>query len=1023
MLEQNDKQKDVAEDAAINGGESAATETQADVATVLSREFSSEQSQIKSIPFTSISQLVELTKSPDAKADAQGNESDKARKSLSSEILTSFQESLGAREEKLEPRRDAATPPIETPSLSITDIVSDLPKDGPGDDNSSDGSIKTSYFKTKLSKDLLRGAKHTSDHVANIHAESAAKSFHNQIDALPTTGAASADAVSKPTQIHILTIDKPESFKDLERTTGGVQEQSSLLATPPNVEAFPQNPPAITIHKPNIETEKPGRASGANGATTVGGEIARPGDGTDVSSKDKLPTINSPIGDKVPLEKLPGSSDINIPIDKLPKPGHLVLSPIDVKGPKNKDTIDLPVTGIPHIGDKFPSPASVQLGTINVGKEPEHKLHSDPAVSTLPIPPAFGLPIYTSINDTKSPAANSSGNGQMRELPATTFSRSEPVSTVAQVSRYSSQEWMSSITSQARTEEKAKTVITEQERLHNETQRKELQREQQKELQRTPVAKSQAQTQIDSFRARNEQSIPAELLRNPTLIAYNAIPQGAAEKVFAGRVIGQSGESQLMRNTSAVKNTELAMPQPFKLSNMDKALFVPANHKATSLEATVKGFQRESTAIANISKLEFAAKHRLVPAEQNVVTQQKSDQKVSSVKAFDAGKISGEAKLEAKVDLQQSKSAQKVFGATHRNEISVPSEKAQQSRASNHVNEQGRPDGARKLESSARNDQPLRFDPTQKIDASKQKPADLTQNKIEPVLHTSHKFVQIKPELISVTEKAESNSAQLVSNKLERGFANKIIFAGTVASDSMAVLQNARKTAAGAGEIGCTKKGENNRFFPGSELTLAAVLALAGARKRRGEEQSRIISTASSEMAKQVLHRRTYMVEAGDTLQSIAERFYDRRDAAGLIVNLNALSITEQSIDGRTIIELRVRQILELPEAEEVSNYLATLSKNYNVEKLVTIVKENNVDVELLRDFLGKVCDDKAAAQVAKPVGANAALPAKAELPELVIDDDKTLPPASGLGAVVTDLALLISNGLKRPARDMGALS
>lgn len=238
----------------------------------------------------------------------------------------------------------------------------------------------------------------------------------------------------------------------------------------------------------------------------------------------------------------------------------------------------------------------------------------------------------------------------------------------------------------------------------------------------------------------------------------------------------------------------------------------------------------------------------------------------------------------------------------------------------------------------------------------------------------------------------------------------------------MAVLQNARKTAAGAGEIGCTKKGENNRFFPGSELTLAAILALAGARKRRGEEQSRIISTASSEMAKQVLHRRTYMVAAGDTLQSIAERFYDRREAAGLIVNLNALSITQQSIDGRTIIEMQVRQILELPEAEEVSNYLATLSKNYNVEKIVTIVKENNVDVELLRDFLGKVCDDKAAAQVAKPVGANAALPAKAELPELVIDDDKTLPPASGLGAVVTDFALLISE-LKRPARDLGALS
>lgn len=871
----------------------------------------------------------------------------------------------------------------------------------------------------------MRGAKHTNEHVANIHAEhSPAKSFHNQLDALPSSGTQDLEAVSKPTQTHILRIDKPESFKDLERTTGSAQPQSNLLGTPPNVEAFPPNPPAITIHKPNIETEKPGRAAGANGETTIAGGIARPGDGTEASPKDKLPTINFPTGgDRVPLEKLPAGNNINVPIDKFPKPGDLILSPIDVKGPKNKDTIDLPVTGIPHIGDKFPSPANVHLGTINVGKEPEHKLHSDPAVSTLPVQPTFGLPLYTSINDAKAPGANN-GNGQIRELPATTFSRTEPVNTVAPVSRYSSQEWMSSIASQTRTEEKAKTV-TEQERQHTETQRKELQKEQNKELQKAPVEKSQAQAQIDSFRAKNEQAIPSEALRNSTLIAYNAIPQGAAEKVFAGKSLVAGGETQLMRNTSAAKNAEMAMPQPFKLSNMDKALFVPPNHKATNLEATVRGVQRESGAIANIGKIEFAAKRAVAAAEHIVATQQQRTlERVSAVKALDVGKGFGESKIEPKVDLSQGKSAQKMSGLAQRNEILVSAEKVQQNRSAI-LSEQAKVDETRRLDSSFRNDLQLRFDPTAKVDATKQRVVDLAQSKIETALTTNHKFVQIKPELISITGKADSNSALIANYKLDRAFANKIVFAGTVAADSMVVIQNTRKTAAGAGEIGCAKKGENNRFFPGAELTLAAVLSLSGARKRRREEQSQITTSASNEMlAKQVLHRRTHMVEAGDTLQSISERFYDTREAAGLIADLNAMSITQQSMDGRTIIELRVRQILELPEAEEVSKYLATLSKNYNVEKLVTIVKENNVDVELLRDFLGKVCDDKAAPEgVSALAAANSVLPAKPELPELVIEDDKTLPPANGLGAVVTDLAMLISNGLKRPTRDLGALS
>lgn len=218
------------------------------------------------------------------------------------------------------------------------------------------------------------------------------------------------------------------------------------------------------------------------------------------------------------------------------------------------------------------------------------------------------------------------------------------------------------------------------------------------------------------------------------------------------------------------------------------------------------------------------------------------------------------------------------------------------------------------------------------------------------------------------------------------------------------------------------KLGSNDkRYLTGVELTIAAVIAMSGAAKVR-EEMLINAPDASNGNAdadgNKVLHRRTHLVQQGETLQSIAEALYQNPAVAWLIADLNASNIKEDIIDGRRVVELKTRQQLELPEPEEVTHFLTNLRRDFEIEQLITVVSETTIDRELLNNFLGTVTGGVSTTTSTAVAVRTEVEEQKSALPELTIDlghpDD--LPVGLGIAAMVKDLSDKVGRMVKRPA-------
>lgn len=153
---------------------------------------------------------------------------------------------------------------------------------------------------------------------------------------------------------------------------------------------------------------------------------------------------------------------------------------------------------------------------------------------------------------------------------------------------------------------------------------------------------------------------------------------------------------------------------------------------------------------------------------------------------------------------------------------------------------------------------------------------------------------------------------------------------------------------------------------PESAFLLALILSLSGLSGRKANQNSEQ-TTDSTESEKQkkgtqvpsTLQRRVHLVEANDTLQSIAEKYFADARAAWLIADLNAHAIDERNFEEKRVIELKSRQLLDLPEGVEVREFLSTLPKEFDInQKLVTLVTETAVNIEILRQFLGRLMAD-----------------------------------------------------------------
>ncbi len=137
---------------------------------------------------------------------------------------------------------------------------------------------------------------------------------------------------------------------------------------------------------------------------------------------------------------------------------------------------------------------------------------------------------------------------------------------------------------------------------------------------------------------------------------------------------------------------------------------------------------------------------------------------------------------------------------------------------------------------------------------------------------------------------------------------------------------------------------------------------------------------------------------------------------------MNGPNIKEEWLDGKRIVELKARQQLELPEAEEVSNFMALLRKDFEIEKLITIVSENIIDRELLNNFLGTVSGE---VPTINALQTNFQLPKKQTLPELIIDhgDSDKIPLRQGISSMFRDFSSKVGRIVKRPSRELGTVT
>lgn len=97
--------------------------------------------------------------------------------------------------------------------------------------------------------------------------------------------------------------------------------------------------------------------------------------------------------------------------------------------------------------------------------------------------------------------------------------------------------------------------------------------------------------------------------------------------------------------------------------------------------------------------------------------------------------------------------------------------------------------------------------------------------------------------------------------------------------------------------------------------------------------------------------RRVHMVEVNDTLQAIAEKYYGDARVAWLIADLN--SPIEHNVDDGRVVELKSRQMLELPEVLEAKAFIRSLSREFDINKLTTIVTDTMINLEVLQNILG----------------------------------------------------------------------
>ncbi len=159
----------------------------------------------------------------------------------------------------------------------------------------------------------------------------------------------------------------------------------------------------------------------------------------------------------------------------------------------------------------------------------------------------------------------------------------------------------------------------------------------------------------------------------------------------------------------------------------------------------------------------------------------------------------------------------------------------------------------------------------------------------------------------------------------------------------------------------------------GPELALAALFISAGIARARGQKgdtpeaaadvlpatKAQELARTTAEQARQTgryraLVRPTWLVRANEDLAALAEHLFRDAKLGWLIAELNAPFINEIYEGDKRIVELRVRQKIELPVWQDIVDFHERKTE-FAIENLVTVVTESAVQNELMQTALATV--------------------------------------------------------------------
>jgi hypothetical protein len=139
------------------------------------------------------------------------------------------------------------------------------------------------------------------------------------------------------------------------------------------------------------------------------------------------------------------------------------------------------------------------------------------------------------------------------------------------------------------------------------------------------------------------------------------------------------------------------------------------------------------------------------------------------------------------------------------------------------------------------------------------------------------------------------------------------------------------------------------------------VATSAGDHTEASEEEETAANTDAQRNSKKTnvpaatFKRATILIKPGDTLVSLAEKYYNDTNVAWLILDLNRDSIVVRQVAEGTLAEVQARQRITLPVWQDIVNFYLDKAVSRRRERLLTLVVENQIDKELNTSVLGPI--------------------------------------------------------------------